>query len=112
MFADLGSLREFSNGLTAAQEEMLQITEEECSEVIQAISKIRRHGQFSHYEDGSVNIEHLWEECGDVLACIAILSHNGLINPAIVNQIARKKLDRLKVPGNNRVHFITPGMIP
>lgn len=107
-----GVFPQHDNGLTAADEEMFQILEEECAELIQAISKIRRHGVHGKYQDGSNNLEHLFEEIGDVHACIEVLARNGLINPRIIEQMARGKLDRLKVPGNNRVHFITPEMIP
>ena len=110
----------FRNGLTDAEEEMLQIAEEECAELIQAISKIRRHG-IDREEVGQKGeepleegprIQNLHEECGDVIACIAILSHNKLIEIGRVNKVARQKLDRLKVPGNTRVHFMVPHMIP
>lgn len=109
MFSDVQHPDLFSNGLSAAQEEMFQLAEEECAELIQAISKVRRHGLNSDYGNNSDNLH---EECADVLACIAILSHNGLINPAVVNQISRKKLDRIKDPSTKRVHFITPAMVP
>lgn len=109
MFADLGSLPEFSNGLTAAQEEMFQLLEEECAEVIQAVSKIRRHGLTSG--EGK-NLENLHEECGDLFACIKVLIHNQLLDPVAVSHVSSKKLDRIRDPKQNRVHFITPAMVP
>ncbi len=110
MFANDAPTTGFTNGLNAAEEEMLQITEEECAELIQAISKVRRHGSLE--DDEFPNSVNLHEEAGDVLACIAVLTHNKILDVSRVNAIARQKLDRLKVPGNRRVHYITPEMIP
>lgn len=39
---------EHFNGLTAAQDERLALLAEECAEVIQAITKIQRHGYESY----------------------------------------------------------------
>lgn len=104
----------FDNGLTDAQEEMFQIAEEECAELIKAISKIRRHGMYSTFipGDSHLNRKNLHEEAADVIACIGMLCHNHLLDASDVNVIARQKLDRIRDPSNNRVHFITPDMIP
>ena len=55
-------------------EEILRITQEECAEVIQAISKISRFG-IDNLKPGKpkTNREHLEEELGDLLAMIDIL---------------------------------------
>lgn len=45
----------------------LTITSEECAELIQAISKVKRYGFHDKYE------ENLHEEVADVLICIAEL---------------------------------------
>lgn len=121
MFADHEMAKgQFSNGLTSAQEEIFQLTEEECAELIQAISKIRRYGLDQEDEgDGTEEpleegprSQNLHEECGDGVACIAMLSHNKLIDINRVNLIARQKLDRIRAPTTKRVNFITPEMIP
>lgn len=120
MFANVmqGVLSEHSNGLSAAEEEMLQLCEEECAELIQAISKIRRFG-FNRVSkpgitetDRDVRNHNLHEEAADVLACIAVLTHNRLLEVKRVNQIAREKLDRIKDPATKRVNFIKPEMVP
>lgn len=115
---DRKSLKEpgFSNGLTKAQEEMFQLTEEECAELIQAISKVRRHGMDSESVDGQTaayhNRKNLHEEAADVIACIGVLCHNKLLDASEINAIAKQKLDRIRDPSTRRVHFITPEMIP
>ena len=47
-------------------EEILDILQEECAEVIQAISKCRRFGIENVYKDGGTQREHLVQELGDV----------------------------------------------
>jgi NTP pyrophosphatase (non-canonical NTP hydrolase) len=104
---------QFSNGLTKAEEEMLQLMEEECAELIQAVSKIKRHGRDSNFfGNPKKNMENLHEEAADVVACLGILSHNGLLDSQKVNEVARLKLERIRDPKTRRVHFITPEMIP
>lgn len=103
---------DFDNGLTAAETEMLVITMEECGEVVQACSKILRHGIDSRYRDGTANRSALVGECGDVVACLAVLAHNGIIDRADLNANAEQKLAALKVQPNDRVHHIKPHQMP
>jgi NTP pyrophosphatase (non-canonical NTP hydrolase) len=113
MLADSIGIFEFSNGLSAAQEEMFQLMEEECAELIQAVSKVRRHGLSSVNRDGTAfNRDDLLEEASDVLACLALLTHNGLLDREKMNDMARIKLNRIKDPTTRRVHYITPEMVP
>ena len=57
--------------------EILDILQEECAEVIVAISKIRRFGIDNSYKDGGTQREHLVQELGDVTLLIELLkSHN------------------------------------
>jgi NTP pyrophosphatase (non-canonical NTP hydrolase) len=61
------------------QREVLLITQEECAEVTQAISKIFRFGiDGSHNE--KTNRERLTEEAGDLHCMIELLVESGLIN--------------------------------
>jgi NTP pyrophosphatase (non-canonical NTP hydrolase) len=58
-------------------EEILDILQEECAEVIQSISKIRRFGIDNSYKDGGTQREHLVQELGDVTLLIELLrAHN------------------------------------
>jgi NTP pyrophosphatase (non-canonical NTP hydrolase) len=52
--------------------EILHITQEECAEVTQAISKIFRFG-FTETHNGKTNKEHLEEEIGDLECMIELL---------------------------------------
>lgn len=61
------------------QEEVLNILQEECAEVIQAASKIKRFG-ITNRKDGSElnNLQNLEMELGDVLALVDILKGSGI----------------------------------
>lgn len=78
-------------------EEILRITQEECAEVIQAISKIFRFGSFETYPiKGPNNLERLEEEIGDLLCMIDLLIENGLVNEANLKYAAKAKMLKLK----------------
>ena len=59
--------------------EILSITQEECSEVIQAISKIFRFGIDTEWQ-GETNREHLEEEIGDLQAMINLLVEHKIVD--------------------------------
>jgi NTP pyrophosphatase (non-canonical NTP hydrolase) len=62
-----------------AQKEILLITQEECAEVTQAISKVFRFGiDGSHNE--RTNRERLTEELGDLHCMIELMVESGLID--------------------------------
>lgn len=62
--------------MTPRVEEILNILQEECAEVIQVISKIRRFGMDDAYS-GKTNRENLTQEVADVLLLTELLkSHN------------------------------------
>jgi NTP pyrophosphatase (non-canonical NTP hydrolase) len=52
--------------------EVMAILQEECAEVIQAVSKINRFGRDTEWE-GVTNKQHLAIEIGDLIAVIKIL---------------------------------------
>ena len=57
------------NGLSDAETERLDMLAEECAEVIQAISKIKRYGWESRHPDGGpTNRVQLFRELRDVAA--------------------------------------------
>jgi NTP pyrophosphatase (non-canonical NTP hydrolase) len=77
--------------------EVMDIAQEECAEVIQAISKIRRFG-IDNSKPGTEysNRAHLEEELGDVLAMIDILMINNIVSWANLHRAKRAKIEKLK----------------
>ena len=65
--------------LTEHQEECLNILQEECAEVVQAASKIKRFG-IENRKDGAElnNLQNLEMELGDVLAMIDMCKLAGI----------------------------------
>ena len=65
--------------MNKAQKEVLLITQEECAEVTQAISKVFRFGiDGSHNE--RTNKERLTEELGDLHCMIELIVESGLVD--------------------------------
>jgi NTP pyrophosphatase (non-canonical NTP hydrolase) len=64
-------------------EYLLECLQEECAEVIQAVSKITRFGRDGKYSDGTPNLIKLEREVADVMAIIQMMSNQGwfAINP-------------------------------
>jgi hypothetical protein len=75
--------------------EVLMILQEECAEVIQAISKIFRFGEESTWE-GKSNMERIEMEVGDVLAMIDLLVENCYLSDSKINAARQSKKERLK----------------
>ena len=75
----------------------MDITQEECAEVIQAISKISRFG-IDNYKPGKpkTNREHLEEELGDMLAMIDIMLEKGVVSLDNLNDAKAAKIEKLK----------------
>jgi NTP pyrophosphatase (non-canonical NTP hydrolase) len=88
--------------------EVMDIAQEECAEVIQAISKIRRFG-IDNAKPGTeyTNRQHLEEELGDVLAMIDILMINEVVSWANLHRAKRAKIEKLKkwseIPNLNKI---------
>jgi NTP pyrophosphatase (non-canonical NTP hydrolase) len=77
--------------------EVMDILQEECAEVIQAVSKIRRFGiDNSKQGSGQTNREHFEEEVGDVLAMIDILLINNVVSWGNLHKAKRAKIEKLK----------------
>jgi len=77
--------------------EILCITQEECAEVSQAISKIFRFGPDQmKYKDEVTNRDHLEEEIGDLLCMIDILIEKTILSDSAVNQARKNKRDKLR----------------
>lgn len=80
-----------------SEKEILSITQEECAEVTQVISKIFRFGWDSCHPDLSQNNkERLEEELGDLICMIGLLIDKGYINCDNVEQASKNKLEKLK----------------
>ncbi len=71
------------NGLTPAETERLDIMQEECAEIIQAISKIKRHGyeSFNPFDtDRTTNRSSLSKEIGHLAFALRLARCHGDIN--------------------------------
>jgi len=76
--------------------EILDILQEECAEVIQAISKCRRFGMDSDYLKGEgTQRDQLIQELGDVALLIDLLASHRLYTPAELNTAQNKKATKL-----------------
>lgn len=81
--------------------EVMDIAQEECAEVIQAISKISRFG-LDNVKPGKpkTNREHFEEELGDLLAMVDILKSMEVISMDNVNIARKAKIEKLKIWSN------------
>ena len=77
--------------------EVMDILQEECAEVIQAVSKISRFGIYN-FKPGKAktNREHLEEELGDMIAMICILEKMGVVNQDALELATKAKIQKLK----------------
>jgi NTP pyrophosphatase (non-canonical NTP hydrolase) len=77
--------------------EVMDILQEECAEVIQAVSKISRFG-IDNYKPGKpkTNREHLEEELGDMLAMIDIMLELSVISLDNLEIAKKAKIEKLK----------------
>ena len=78
--------------------EVLLITQEECAEVTQAISKVFRFGLNERWPEpiNPTNKERLEEEVGDLLCMIDIMVENGIISDEKLNKARNNKRQKLK----------------
>ena len=81
--------------LCEVDQETLRIAQEECAEVIQAISKVFRFGLDESY-NGKTNREHLEEEIGDLQCMISLLVEKGVIDPVSILEAKERKLIKLQ----------------
>ena len=81
--------------------EVMDILQEECAEVIQAVSKIRRFG-IDNVKPGKpkTNREHLEEELGDLYAMIDILQELDIVSWSGIERAAEAKREKLKTWSN------------
>jgi len=78
--------------------EVLLITQEECAEVTQAISKVFRFGLNERWPEpiNPTNKERLEEEVGDLLCMIDIMVEHGIISDEKLNKARNNKRQKLK----------------
>jgi NTP pyrophosphatase (non-canonical NTP hydrolase) len=79
--------------------EILNITLEECSEVVQCISKIFRFGwdSVNPKEPTYTNRMHLTEEVGDLLCMLNLMILNGMLDKTEIDAAISKKVSKLKL---------------
>jgi len=75
--------------------EILDILQEECAEVIVAISKIRRFGIDNSYKDGGTQREHLVQELGDVTLLIELLQAHQVFTVTELRKAQVRKSQKL-----------------
>jgi NTP pyrophosphatase (non-canonical NTP hydrolase) len=87
--------------MNSKEKEILDITQEECAEVIVAISKISRFG-LDNIKPGKpkTNREHLAEELGDLQAMIDLCVKFNLVGSEQISIAADNKIAKLKVWSN------------
>jgi NTP pyrophosphatase (non-canonical NTP hydrolase) len=78
--------------------EIFYILQEECAEVIQAISKCFRFGLYDLKPGKELNnLQHLEIELGDLMAMINILIENNLISNEKLKTAISTKKEKLKI---------------
>jgi len=83
--------------MNVKEKEVLDILQEECAEVIQAVSKIRRFGA-NNVKPGKpkTNREHLEEELGDMMAMIDIMLELDIVDMDNLEIAKKAKIEKLK----------------
>jgi len=79
------------------ENEIMDILQEECAEVIQAVSKVRRFG-INNYKPGKplTNREHLEEELGDLLAMVDIMLEQDIVAWGNLEVAKKAKIEKLR----------------
>lgn len=81
--------------------EIFCITQEECAEVTQAISKIFRFGfDSTNPNTNKSNKQSLEEEVGDLLAMVDIMIEKCIVSDSNVNAARNAKKEKLKIWSN------------
>lgn len=80
--------------------EILNILQEECAEVIQVISKCRRFGIDNSHKDGITQRQKLTQEIGDVSAMISLLIDHGVVSVEDIEIAEQAKFAKLKLWSN------------
>ena len=78
-------------------QEILDILQEECGELVTAISKVRRFGLDNSYKDGGTQRTHLTQEAGDVMLMIQLLVEKNVFTEDELLDAMQRKSDKLKI---------------
>ena len=81
--------------MNSVETEIMEIAQEECAEIVQAISKVKRFGLMTEH-NGKTDQAHLEEEVGDLQCMISLMVEKGLIDPVAVLDAKERKLLKLK----------------
>jgi len=79
------------------QREILVITQEECAEVIQEVSKCFRFGLDNNHKSGVPHRQVLEQEVGDLLCMIDLCIEHNLITQEGIDAAKAKKEEKLRV---------------
>jgi NTP pyrophosphatase (non-canonical NTP hydrolase) len=87
--------------MTKVEHEIMAIAQEECAEVVQAISKIFRFGLTAKHPDRTYdNKAQLEEEIGDLICMVSLMVENGIVNESSIEQAAKRKRKKLETWSN------------
>lgn len=75
----------------------MDILQEECGELITAVSKCRRFGLDNNYKEGGTQRGHLTQEAGDVMLMIELLVEHNVFSESELHQAKLNKAEKLKV---------------
>jgi NTP pyrophosphatase (non-canonical NTP hydrolase) len=78
-------------------QEALVILQEECAEVIQAVSKCYRFGLDNAHKSGATQRANLEMEVGDMLALVDILIEQGVVDLNNLQTAKLNKIEKLKI---------------
>ena len=78
-------------------QDILDILQEECGELIVAASKVRRFGLDNSYKDGGTQREHLIQEAGDVMLMVHLLVEHGVFTIEDLQEASQRKEEKLKI---------------
>lgn len=85
--------------MNTRETEIILIAQEECAEVIQAISKVNRFG-IDGVHNGKSNRDHLEEEIGDLICMFELMVENGIILQDCIDKAKERKIAKLKCWSN------------
>lgn len=85
--------------MNTRETEIILIAQEECAEVIQAISKVNRFG-IDGVHNGKSNRDHLEEEIGDLICMFELMVENGIIMQDCIDKAKERKIAKLKCWSN------------
>ena len=83
--------------ITNKTQEALIILQEECAEVIQAVSKCYRFGLDNQHKTSATQRANLEMEVGDMLALVDILVEQGVVDLNNLQTAKLNKIEKLKI---------------